>query len=95
MATNARRRQIGGIGTAARIVLGLAFLVLGLTGGRISVMHGQVGIGFEPISVAVGLVGFPAVVLVWQWLRARFAPTRLEATGPGSTALQVVYRAEH
>jgi hypothetical protein len=90
MAANAQRRQIGGIGTAARVVLGLAFLLLGVTGGRISVMHGQVGIGFAPLSVAVGLVGFPAVVLVWQWLRARIAPTRLEATGPGSTALNMV-----
>jgi hypothetical protein len=42
------------------------------------------------ISVAVGLVGFPAVVLAWQWLRARVAPTRLEATGPASTALNML-----
>jgi len=90
MAANAQRRQIGGVGTAARVVLGLAFLVLGVTGGRVSVMHGQVGIGLEPLSVAVGLVGFPAVVLAWQWLRARVAPTRLEATGPGSTALNML-----
>jgi hypothetical protein len=90
MAANTRRRQIGGIGTAARVVLGLAFLLLGVTGGRVSVMHGQVGIAFEPISVAVGLVGFTAVVLAWQWLRARVAPTRLEATGPGSTALNIL-----
>ncbi len=89
MAANAQR-QIGGIGTAARVLLGLAFLLLGVTGGRISVMHGQVGIGFEPISVAVGLVGFPAVVVVWQWLRARVAPTRLQATGPRSTALNML-----
>jgi len=90
IAANTRRRQIGGIGTAARVVLGLAFVLLGVTGGRVSVMHGQVGIGFEPISVAVGLVGFPAVVLAWQWIRARVAPTRLEATGPGSTALNML-----
>jgi hypothetical protein len=90
MAAGAQRRHIGGIGTAARIVLGLVFLFLGVTGGRISVMHGQVGIGFEPLSVAIGLVGFPAVVLAWQWLRARFTPTRLEATGPGSTALNML-----
>jgi len=90
MAANAQWRQIGGMGTAARVVLGLALLLLGVTGGRISVMHGQVGIGFEPLSVAVGLVGFPAVVLVWQWLRARVAPTRLQATGPRSTALNML-----
>ncbi len=34
--------------------------------------------------------GFPAGVLAWQWLRARIAPTRLEATGPGSTALNML-----
>jgi len=90
MAANTRRRQIGRIGTAARVVLGVAFLVLGLTGGRVSVMHGQVGIGFEPLSVAVGLVGFPAVVLALQWLRAHIDSTRLQATGPGSTALNML-----
>lgn len=90
MAANTRRRQIGRIGTAARVVLGVAFLVLGLTGGRVSVMHGQVGIGFEPLSVAVGLVGFPAVVLAWQWLRAHIDSNRLQATGPGSTAVNML-----
>jgi len=90
IAGNTRRRQIGGIGTAARVVLGLALLALGVTGGRVSVMNGQVGIGFEPISVVVGVVGFPAVVLALQWLRARVVPTRLEATGPGSTALNML-----
>ncbi|HEX7265179.1 MAG TPA: hypothetical protein VF383_13475 [Candidatus Dormibacteraeota bacterium] len=90
MAVNSRRRQIGSIGTTTRVILGLALLVLGLTGGRVSVMHGQVGIGFEPVSVALGLVGFPGIVLAWQWLRARIAPTRLEATGLGSTALNML-----
>src|SRR5258708_3019653 len=90
MAANARPRQIGGMGTAARVAVGLVFLLLGITGGRISVMHGQVGIGFEPISVAVGLVGFPSAVLALQWLRARVAPNRLQATGPGSTSLNTL-----
>src|SRR5258708_11116690 len=90
MEATAQRGGLGGIGTAARVVLGLAFLALGVTGGRVSVMHGEVGIGCEPLSVAVGLVGFPAVVLARQFLRARVAPTRLEATGPGSTALNML-----
>jgi hypothetical protein len=90
MAANARRRQIGGIGTAARIVLGLVFLVLGVTAARISVIHGQVRFGFDALSVAIGLVGFPAVVLAWQWFRARIAPTRLQATGPVSSALNML-----
>ena len=90
MAANARGRQIGGIGTAARIVLGLALLLVGVTGGRVSVMHGRVGIGFEPFSVGVGLVGFPAVVLAWQWLRSRRVPARLQATGALGTALNML-----
>jgi hypothetical protein len=90
MAANTQRRDIGVIGTAVRVVVGLALLVLGVTGGRVSVMDGQVGVGFEPIAVVVGLVGFPAVVVALQWLRARAAPNRLEATGPGSTALNML-----
>ena len=35
------------------------------------------------IDVAAGeTVGFPAVLVALQWLRARRTPTRLEATGP-------------
>jgi hypothetical protein len=90
MATNDRRRHIGAIGTAARIVMGLVFLVLGVTAVHISVIHGQVRSGFDPLSVAIGLIGFPAVVLALQWLRARIAPARLEATGPASTALNML-----
>ncbi len=90
MATNDRRRQIGAIGTAARVVLGLGFVGAGVTGAHVSVVHGQVGTGFDPLSVGIGLVGFPAVVLAWQWLRARVAPTRLQATGPVSTALNML-----
>lgn len=41
MATNARRRQIRPIGTAARVVLGLVFLVLGVTAAHAWVIHGQ------------------------------------------------------
>ncbi len=87
---NARRRQIGTIGTAARVVLGLALLVYGLLGGQISVIHGQLRVGFDPLSVAVGVLAFPAVVLAWQWLRARTDPTRLQATGPVGTALNML-----
>jgi hypothetical protein len=90
IATNPRRRQIGGIGTTVRVVLGLVFLVLGVTGAHVSFIHGQVRSGFDPLSVAIGLVGFPAVVLAWQWLRARVAPTRLQATGPLSTAINML-----
>ncbi len=35
----------------------------------------------------LGLVGFPAVLLAWQWLRARRSRLRLQATGPLGHAL--------
>jgi hypothetical protein len=86
----ARSRQIGSIGTAARVVLGLALLAYGVSGGQVMVIHGQMRTGFEPLGVAIGLVAFPAVLLAWQWLRARRTPSRLQATGPGGTALNML-----
>ena len=62
-----------------RITVGL--LLLG------SVVQGQVRRGFVLAPWALGLVGFPALLLAWQWLRARRTPTRLEATGPWAVAL--------
>jgi hypothetical protein len=85
-----RRRQIGSIGTTARVVLGLLFLTYGLLGGKLTVLNGQVGTGFSPLSVALGLVALPAVLLAWQWLRARRAPTRFQATGPLATTLNML-----
>ena len=78
----APRRQIGTIGTLGRVLIGFLMLLYGLTGGRIEVMRGTLQTGFDPLSVAVGVVAFPAVLLAWQWLRARSAKTRYEATGP-------------
>ncbi len=66
----ARRRQIGTIGTVARVLIGLLMLSYGLTGGRIEVMHGKVQTGFDPLSVGIGVVAFPALLLAWQWIRA-------------------------
>jgi hypothetical protein len=77
--TSERRRGIGPVGTAARLLV--AALLLG------SVVHGHLAHGFHPSSWALGLVGFPAVVLALLWLRARRTPARLEATGPLSHAL--------
>jgi hypothetical protein len=86
----ARRRHIGTIGTVARVVIGFFMLLYGLTGGRVEVMHGNIRTGFDPSSVAIGVVAFPAVLLVWQWLRARTSPTPYEATGPLATTVNIV-----
>ncbi len=64
-----RQREIGIIGTAARVVLGLALV-------------GSVW--------ALGLLGFPALLLAWQWLRARRTPARFQATGPLGFTLNIM-----
>jgi hypothetical protein len=69
-----RLRRIGPIGTTARIVVGI--LLLG------SVIQGHLAGPFRPATWALGLLGFPALLLGWQWLRARRTPARLQATGP-------------
>ena len=76
-----RQRQIGPLGTTARIVVGA--LLLG------SVAQGHLARGSHPSAWILGLVGFPAVLVGLQWLRARRAPTRLEATGPVGHALNL------
>jgi hypothetical protein len=75
------RRKIGPVGTTARIAVGA--LLLG------SVAHGHLARGFHPAAWALGLVGFPAVLVGLQWLRARRSPTPLEATGPVGHALNL------
>ena len=83
------RRHIGPIGTTARVVLGFFLVGYGLIGGTLVVSQGQLRTGFEPLGVLLGLIGFPAVLLAWQWLRARRDPTRFEATGPVGTAVNM------
>jgi uncharacterized membrane protein YozB (DUF420 family) len=85
----AHRRQIGTIGTVARVLIGFLMLLYGITGGRIEAMHGTFQTGFDPLSVAIGVLAFPAVLLAWQWLRARTAKPRYEATGPLATAINI------
>jgi hypothetical protein len=77
-ASAVRRRAIGPLGTAARLLVGL-----GLLG---SVAWGHLARGFHPWSWALGLLGFPALLVALQWLRARRTPAPLRATGPAGHA---------
>jgi hypothetical protein len=79
--TIGRRRGIGPGGTAARIIVG--GLLLG------SVTWGHLTRGFHPSAWILGLVGFPALLLAVQWLRARRTPTPMRATGPVAHALNL------
>jgi hypothetical protein len=76
-----RQRKIGPLGTTARILVGA--LLLG------SVVQGHLVRGFHISAWVLGLVGFPAVLVGLQWLRARRTPARLEATGPVGHALNL------
>jgi hypothetical protein len=76
------QRGIGSLGTAARVAVGILLLS--------TVAWGHVRGDFHPAQWALGLLGFPAVVLAGQWLRARRTPTRLRATGPAAHVLNLL-----
>jgi hypothetical protein len=76
-----RGRGIGPLGTTARVVVG-GLLVASVTWGHLTR-------GFHPSAWLLGLVGFPALVVAGQWLRARRTPTPLRATGPVAHAVNV------
>ncbi|MBO0807940.1 MAG: hypothetical protein J2P32_06515 [Actinobacteria bacterium] len=76
----ARRRQIGRAGTAARAILGL---------GCAGIIAGIEATGFRWQPLALGLGGFPAVLLAGQWLRARRHPAAIRAIGPVPHVLNV------
>ncbi len=71
-----QRRAIGAIGTIGRVILGL-FLVLVPVWGP--AWWG--GDGLHWYEVALGLIGFPAVVVLFQWVRLQATTERLDATG--------------
>ena len=76
-----RHRAIGPLGTTARVLVG-GMLVA-------SVTWGHLDRGFHPSAWLLGLVGFPALVVSGQWLRARRTPSPLRATGAAAHALNV------
>jgi small multidrug resistance pump len=79
-------RDIRPIGTVARLGIGLW-----LAG---SVVYGQLVTHLVPAthsfaSWALGLIGFPAVVLGWHWWRIRRHPARFQDASPLSFVLSV------
>ena len=71
-----RGRAIGPLGTLARIAVGLGLVVFEVALGAV-----------EWGEAALGLVGFPAVLLLAQVVRLRFSQTPLRATGPAGLLL--------
>jgi hypothetical protein len=76
-------RDIGPIGTVARVILG------SLLFGSVFYGHSMKG-PFRPLPWIIGLIIFPAIFITWQYLRARRNPAKLEANGPIATIINVV-----
>jgi len=76
-------RDIGPIGTAARLVVGL--LLVGL------IVYGQLSSSrhLTPITWVLGLLGFPALVLAWHFWRIRCNPARFSDTSALSFVLSL------
>jgi hypothetical protein len=90
----ARRRNIGPIGTIARVVLGLSLLGLGMLGGvlggQVVLINGQLHSHLDLLSLILGVGALPALALGLQWLWVRRAPAPFQATGSMSTSLNML-----
>ena len=88
----ASRRQIGPIGTSARVVIGALLFMFGAIGGKlvVVVIGGHLHVGLNVAALILGIVVFPAALLVWQWIRLRRDPSRLDATGPVATGVNIL-----
>jgi hypothetical protein len=77
------KRQIGIIGTIARVIIGTWLFG--------SVLYGHMVRGpFRPLPWVIGLVIFPAVFLAWQWARARRNPSKLKANGLIASTINII-----
>lgn len=70
MARPVRRRHIGALGAIARLALGGYFVG--------SVIYGHIVRGFHFLPWVEGLIIFPAVILLWHWLRIRRNPSEFK-----------------
>jgi hypothetical protein len=76
-------REIGPIGTAARLLVGL--LLVGF------IVYGQLATSghLTPVTWVLGLLGFPALVLAWHVWRIRRNPVPFSDTSPLSFILSL------
>ena len=77
------KRQIGLIGTTARVFVG-TWLVGSLVYGHI--VRGP----FRPLPWMIGLIILPAIFLTWQWARARRNPSKLRSNGPIASTINII-----
>src|SRR5258708_14407637 len=65
-------------------------LVFGAHGGKFEYIQGNWQPNLDAAALAIGLLGFPAVLITWQWMRLRRDQTRLEATGRLATTINII-----
>ena len=76
-------RDIGPIGTAVRLVLGVFLVGIIVYGQLMTAGH------LSPITWALGLIGFPALVLAWHFWRIRGNRAPFSNTSPASFVLSM------
>ena len=84
-----RPRQIGAIGTTARVIIGFLMLVFGAFGGKFSFVHGP-HLSLDVAALILGIIAFPAVLMALQWMRLGRNPSQLMATGSVPTAINIL-----
>jgi hypothetical protein len=77
---DARCRRIGPLGAGARLLVGGYLLWEVIATPVPDHVDG---------SLVLGVVGFPAVLLAWQWWRSRRHPEPLRATGPVASVVNL------
>jgi hypothetical protein len=84
------RRQIGPVGTTLRAMVGLVFLLgVGIPGG-VRTVHGRYQYRFDAISVILGGIVLPALVLAWHWWSVRGRTSPLRATGTVAATINLL-----
>jgi hypothetical protein len=77
------KRQIGMIGTIARVIVGTWLFG--------SALYGHLVRGpFRPLPWILGLLIIPAIFLTGQWVRARRNPSKLRAHGPIASTINII-----
>src|SRR5260221_12906960 len=84
---NTAKRRIGGLGRVSRVLVGLGFLYLAVTGGRLGLFylaqtHGGFSWQLSWQDAALGLIVFPAVMVAAGLAARRFARRPGRFTGP-------------
>ena len=77
------KRQIGIIGTIARVIIGTWLAGTALYG---HMVRGP----FRPLPWITGLLLIPAIFFAWQWARSRRNPSRLKANGPIASTINII-----